>query len=237
MSSGTVLARASESYPVAHPHPGWAEQDPADWERALRLVIGTVVRAVGAARIAAIGIAGQVDGIVPVDASGVAIGPGIIWMDRRATQEAAALARRFDAADVHARTGVNIDASHGGPKIAWLRAQAQTSGQAAASGYLMPVTYCVQRLTGARCIDPASASTTLLWDLHTRDWAADLMDAVGAPPGSLGDVRAAWSVAGTLRPACRPGSRPRPSRTGHGGDRRRACRVSRRRCPRAGPRV
>ena len=92
MRPGRVLARASESYPVAYPNPGWAEQDPADWERALRLVIGAVVQDVGAARVAAIGIAGQVDGIVPVDASGAAIGPGIIWMDRRATQEAAALA-------------------------------------------------------------------------------------------------------------------------------------------------
>ena len=162
-TSGLVLARASESYPVSFPNPGWAEQDPADWERALRLVIGRVVRDVGAARIAAIGIAGQVDGIVPVESAGEPIGPGIIWMDRRATHEAARLAQRFDAAEVHARTGVNIDASHGGPKIAWLRAQAQATGLAEADGYLMPVTYAVQRLTGERCIDPSSASTTLLW--------------------------------------------------------------------------
>ena len=117
-------ARCSRGRPRAIrwriPHPGWAEQDPDDWERALRTVIGSVASQVGADRVAAIGIAGQVDGIVPVDASGEALGPGIIWMDRRATTEAAALAARFDARDVHARTGVNIDASHGGPKIAWL---------------------------------------------------------------------------------------------------------------------
>ena len=199
-ASGTVLARAAAGYPVAHPQPGWAEQDPRDWERALRTVISAVASEVGADRVAAIGIAGQVDGIVPVDVQGEPIGPGIIWMDRRATAEASALAARFDAADVHARTGVNIDASHGGPKIAWLRAQEQVTGSPPADGYLMPVTHAVARLTGERLIDPSSASTTLLWDLHTRDWAPDLMDAVGAPAGSLGQVRPASSVAGTLRP-------------------------------------
>jgi xylulokinase len=199
-ASGAVLARAAEGYPVTYPHPGWAQQDPNDWERALGVVIGAVAGQVGADRIAAVGISGQVDGIVPVDARGDAVGPGIIWMDRRATAEAASLAARFDARDVHARTGVNIDASHGGPKIAWLRAQERATGSPPADGYLMPVTHAVARLTGERLIDPSSASTTLLWDLHTRDWAEDLMDALDAPVGCLGQVSPASAVAGIMRP-------------------------------------
>ena len=234
---GAVLARASESYPVSHPHPGWAEQDPRDWERALRAVIGAVAKQVGAERVAAIGIAGQVDGIVPVDAKGEAMGPGIIWMDRRATAQAAELAARFDAGDVHARTGVNIDASHGGPKIAWLRAQERANGSPAADGYLMPVTHAVARLTGERLIDPSSASTTLLWDLHTRDWATDLMAATDAPAGCLGTVRPAWAVAGTLRPRVATETWAWARGPGRGGHRRRALGMPRGRRPGAGPGV
>jgi len=223
--SGTVVARASETYGVTYPQPGWAQQDPRDWELALGRVIGSLAASVGRERVAAVGIAGQVDGILPVDRDTLAIGPALIWMDRRATAEAADLALRFDPAAVHARTGGNIDASHGGPKIAWLRAQERAGVAPVADAYLMPVSFAVARLTGARVIDPSSASTTLLWDLHTADWAPDLMAAIGAAPGDLGAVLPAASIAGSVRPdiATRLGLGPRVPVVVGTGDEHAAC--------------
>jgi xylulokinase len=197
-TTGRVVARAAERYPVAHPRPGWAEQDARDWEAALLRVIASLVAQVGRDRVAAIGIAGQVDGIVPVDAHDRPLGPAPIWMDRRATNEAAALSVRLGAAAMRARTGLNIDASHGGPKIAWFRSQERAGRVPAADGYLLPTSFAVAALTGIRAVDPAAASSTMLMDVGTLDWADDLAAAVGTSRDALAPIVPAASVVGEL---------------------------------------
>jgi xylulokinase len=149
--------------------------------------------------VRAIGVAAQVDGIVPVDAQGAAIAPAALWLDRRASDEAAALGERWDRDALRRRTGINLDASHGAPKIAWYRAQ---GGPAAnADAYLVPGAYVAAWLTGERTADPAAASTTMLLDLATGTWATDLAADLGIDPEQLGQVAPAHAVIGTLRPA------------------------------------
>src|SRR6185312_14016285 len=106
----TVLGAASAPYGVQHPRAGWAEQDPRDWERALGTAIFLALREANAWKddVRAIGIAGQLDGCVPVDAGGNPIGPALIWMDRRATAELPAL----DPKAFAQTTGQVLDASH-----------------------------------------------------------------------------------------------------------------------------
>ncbi|MEA2519155.1 MAG: xylulokinase, partial [Chloroflexota bacterium] len=84
---GTTVARASRSYPTAHPAAGWAEQSPDDWLGAVRGAIADVVRSAGisASAVGGLGIAAQVDGIVAVDSANRPLAPAPIWMDRRAT--------------------------------------------------------------------------------------------------------------------------------------------------------
>jgi xylulokinase len=200
-AGGRVVARAARAYPLEHPHPGWAQQDPRHWTAALGSTVAELVRAAGGRRIAAIGIAGQVDGIAPVDERGEPLGPALIWIDRRATREAEALGRRFDAQELRRRTGLNLDASHGAPKIAWLRAEAERRSGPHAHGYLLPVTHAVEWLTGERVIDPANASTTMLFELSSGDWAPDLLDAVGVERGALGRVLPAHAVCGGVLPS------------------------------------
>src|ERR1700716_3502293 len=71
------------------PQPLWAEQDPRLWLEALRPAIGQALAEAGiaAAAVGALGIAGQLDGCLPVDRKGEAMGPCLIWMDRRAGAE------------------------------------------------------------------------------------------------------------------------------------------------------
>ncbi len=196
---GRVVARAAERYPIAHPRPGWAEQDARDWTAALLRVIASVVGAVGRDGVAAIGIAAQVDGIVPVDRQDRPLGPAPIWMDRRATSEAAALSGRFGGGAIRARTGLNVDASHGGPKIAWLRSQERAGATPIADAYLLPTSFAVATLTGVRVVDPAAASSTMLMELGTVDWADDLVTAVDTRRAALARIAPAASVVGGLR--------------------------------------
>ncbi|HXG39740.1 MAG TPA: FGGY family carbohydrate kinase, partial [Candidatus Limnocylindrales bacterium] len=198
--AGRVRARAAATYPVSYPRPGWAEQDPCDWEAALAEALGRLLDESGirGAEIGGIGVAAQVDGVVAVDDANRPLGPAPIWSDRRATEETARLAERVDRTSLRETTGLNLDASHVAPKIAWLRAAGDARRSAAA--YLLPGSYLVARLTGARVVDHANASSTLLYDIRARDWSEALLGATRIEPGLLAPIAVATEVAGGLTP-------------------------------------
>ena len=188
-----VLGEASVSYPIAYPRPGWAEQDPHVWERAAGPAIAAALAAAGrAARdVAALGVAGQLDGCVPVDAAGAALGPCLIWLDRRATGHLPAL-----PADFSATTGQVADAGHMAAKMRWL-----DEHRPGAARFHQPVSYLVERLAGVAVIDHALASTTMLYDLGTRAWAPRLLDAFAVDAARLPAIADAAAPAGALHAA------------------------------------
>jgi xylulokinase len=193
---GTVRGRAARSYGVDHPHPGWAQQDPRDWLTAVAGATSEALSNAGArpGDVAAIGIAAQVDGIVPVDSANRAVGPAPIWMDRRAVAELAATTRQIDPVRIRLLTGSNADPSHGAPKIVWIRDRATEP----VDGYLLPVAFVVATLTGRRALDRANASTLLLLDIASGDWSPELLEAFAVDPATLGELRPATDVVGTV---------------------------------------
>ncbi|HEY6033701.1 MAG TPA: FGGY family carbohydrate kinase, partial [Kofleriaceae bacterium] len=175
---------------TTHPRPGWAEQDPRTWEAALAPAIGQALAKAGAkpADVAALALAGQLDGCVAVDASGAPLHPALIWQDKRATEHLpVAPARLF------ALTGQVADASHLAAKARWLRA----AGIAAACWH-QPTSYLVEQLTGVRVLEPAHASTTMLYDLAARAWSDELLAAFDLAPVTLPEIRDAFALAGPL---------------------------------------
>jgi xylulokinase len=188
-----VLGQHAIGYPTEHPTPDRAEQDPRAWEAALAGAIAGALAQAGARpdAIAALAIAGQLDGCIAVGAGGAPLHPALIWQDRRAVAESA----RADAQRVFAVTGQVADASHMAPKLVWLRRM-----HPGAARFHQPVSYLVERLTGARAIDPALASTTMLLELATGQWSPELLDAFEVAPGELPVVRPACDVAGVLTP-------------------------------------
>jgi len=176
-------------YAVSYPRPGWAEQDPGDWERALAPAIAAALTdaRTDAGAIRAIGVSGQLDGCVPVSADGRAQGPCLIWMDRRATECIPAL-----PADFRHRTGLVADAGHMAAKIAWLKQRSL------GTRFHQPVSYLVEALTGEFVFDPALASTTMLFDLSKGVFDAELCGAFAIDVHELPRVAAASSAAGVL---------------------------------------
>ena len=106
-AEGRALATASARPPGA----GWAEQDPEDWTRAL--IAAAPGAGLGRDDVTMLGLAYQVDGLVALDAR---LRPAIIWLDRRATDQSAALAEAVSEPQIVGRTGLNPDASHIAPK-------------------------------------------------------------------------------------------------------------------------
>ena len=87
--NGITHASAEYSYPMYQPRNGWAEQDPADWRKAVLTTIRQVVREakVKPEEVAGIGLSGQMHGSVMLDEQGEPIGRTILWCDQRSSRQ------------------------------------------------------------------------------------------------------------------------------------------------------
>jgi xylulokinase len=194
--SGSVKATAAAPLAMHHPGSGCAEQSPTDWVSQLTAAVREVA-AQADGDVEALGLASQVDGVVPVDAKFTPVHDALIWLDRRAVAQAATFAERAGHEELFASTGLNADASHGTPKMMWLR-QYQPEAWAQ-TRWLLPVGgYLVAWLTGVCVQDPANASSTMLYDLKSGDYSDALCAAAELDREMLPPVASATSVAGTL---------------------------------------
>jgi xylulokinase len=189
-----VLGEASRCYRPHFPGPDRTEQDPRLWESALGPAIAEALATAGlaAGQVTALCICGQLDGCIPVGRQGELCGPCITWMDRRASEELADI----DKDHLHAVTGLVPDASHLAAKIRWLKRHGDDAMPTAR--YHQPVSYIVERLTGASVIDHALASTSMLYDLRAHDYDASLLSAFGVTLAELPALAQSGDRAGKL---------------------------------------
>jgi len=198
---GRTVGAAGRPYAMRHPASGWAEQDPDDWTGALTAAIRQLVAChrIRPSQVSHLGLASQVDGLVAVDDGLRPLRSGIIWLDRRACDQAAALASKLGTEHIFGTTGLNADSSHIAPKLMWLREhEPETFARARAfppvGGYLLGW------LTGVLAQDHANASSTLLYDVRTGTWDDSMLRASGLDPAILADIRPSAEIAGTLTP-------------------------------------
>ena len=201
--SGRVRGEHAQGYPLETSQPGWAQQDPDDWLRAVVVAVrGAVDRAgVAAGTVRARGISSLGGGSgVPVDASGAALHPCLIWMDQRAQAQAAAVERSPHAQRLREISGNGINAFYGFAKMLWLRDE-RPQVWSRIRHLLPPNTYVASRLTGSIAVDHSSAGNIgAVYDIGTRGWSREALDALGVPahfmPERLADPH---EVIGTLQ--------------------------------------
>lgn len=201
---GEIRGRAARPYPVTWLAEGRAEQDPATWWQAtVEAVREALARASAGSRgrvsVAAIGLAGQVNGVVLLDARGQVLRPAIIWLDRRAAAAAEEINAR--AGDLLAQGALGrAGPIHTAAKLLWLlRHEPGTVHQARV--VLAPKDFLAYRLTGRAVTDVTDAAATLLLDLHRRSWSAALLDRLGLPAHLLPEVVESPTVTGRLAQA------------------------------------
>lgn len=170
------------------------EQDPRTWERALGPAVADALEEaqIRPTDVRAIGVAGQLDGCVAVTSRGDPAANCLIWMDRRASNAMPAI----DRATLHRLTGVVADPSHLAAKARWIKANWPDSDSIAL--FHQPVSYIVERLTGARVIDHALASTSMVYGLEGRSYEGSLLDAFGLDKSALPPIAEADQRAGRL---------------------------------------
>lgn len=200
-TTGEVICEATAGYGIDYPYPLWAEQTVERWLEALTLATRQLLSesSIPAKRVRALSLATQVDGVVPIDASGQPLHPAIIWMDRRAGAQCDQIRPRLTEEEIFALTGLNLDATHVAPKIRWL-ADERPDLFARTAYFLLPGSYMAFALTGEIAVDHSNASSTLLLDVYTRTWSAAMADAFAIDLQQLAPVMAATETLGRLRP-------------------------------------
>jgi len=194
---GMVLAASDQAYPVAHPHSGWSEQDPADWiaaaERALDALQQTNPKELAALR--AIGLSGQMHGATLLDGANDVLRPAILWNDTRAASEAAAM--DGDPA-FRAISGNIVFPGFTAPKLAWVQAH-EPELFARVAMVLLPKDYLRFWLTGDHASDMSDSAGTSWMDTGGRAWSADLLEKAGMRLDQMPRLVEGTEVSGTLR--------------------------------------
>jgi xylulokinase len=173
---GRTVSTSKADYKVLAPHPGWAESDPAEWWSATVTAVRAAKALQPEVQISAIGLSGQMHGVVPTDAEGRPARAAMLWADTRAEEE---LARYHNLPVTTLQRLANpLVPGMAGPLLCWLE-QHEPSAYQAACRALQPKDWLRLCLTGAVAADPSDASATLLYDLPADSWADDVIAALG----------------------------------------------------------
>ena len=207
--NGRPVAQAQQEFRQHYPRPGWVEQDPVEiWETQLSTARQALERAGVAAReVAAIGITNQRETTLLWErATGRPVANAIVWQDRRTAPICEALKAQGLEPVVRARTGLVLDPYFSGTKLRWLLEQHPTLKARALAGELAFGTvdsWLIWNLTGGRvhATDVTNAARTLLFNIHTRSWDPELLEALEIPAALLPEVRPSAGRFGETDPA------------------------------------
>ena len=192
-----VLAEAHAPLGVSRPHPGWSEQNPADWLAAAEAVLDQLARAHSLAKVRAIGLSGQMHGATLLDGHDDVLRPCMLWNDTRAHAEAAAM----DAdPDFRAITGNIVFAGFTAPKVAWVRDNEPGTFERIAK-VLLPKDYLRLWLTGGYFSDTSDSAGTSWLDTSRRLWSDKLLARTGLSPVQMPALVDGGDVTGKLRAA------------------------------------
>lgn len=194
-----IIAAASCPLATAQPRPGWSEQTPEDWWRAVGATAAEIAAAAPQAwrTVRAIGLSGQMHGLVPLNEAGEPIRPAILWNDGRAAAEAAELAASLP--DITRIAGVLPMAGLTAPKALWLKRH-EPECFARIACLLLPKDYVRLRMTGERLTDVSDAAGTLWLDQASRAWSPALIAACDLHPDQVPPLVEGPAPAGYLLP-------------------------------------
>lgn len=194
---GQVMASATVEYPMMQPQNGWAEQDPADWWRAAVETIRQVLARSGvdAGDVKALGISGQMHGLVMLDEAGEVLRPSIIWCDQRTQAECDEMTQRVGARRLIEITANPALTGFTASKILWVRNH-QPEIYAKCRHILLPKDYVRYMLTGDYATEVSDASGMQLLDVPNRCWSAEMLEKLDIDPALLAKVYESCEVTG-----------------------------------------
>ena len=193
-ATGAELSVASAPVQLSRPRPGWVESDPEDWWLSVKIAVRKVLAATQV-EVGAVGLSGQMHGVVLARSDGRPLRQAMLWLDRRA--ESSLEAYRALPARTRAVLGNPLIPGMAGPLLHWL-ASNEPAVLRNAVWALQPKDWLRLRLVGRGGSEPSDASGTLLFDVFQNTWALPVVEALGLPARLLGPLGASDAIAGPL---------------------------------------
>lgn len=197
---GRVLSSSFVDYPLVHPFPGWAEQDPEDWWQATLAAIrscltGGVHHGVQPADVRGVGLSGQMHGVVLLNEAYEVLRPAIIWADQRTDAQCRWMTERVGAARLIELVSNPALPGFSAPKILWVRDN-EPDIFAQVCMILLPKDYIRFRLTRKLGMEISDAAGTCLLDVKQGEWSRQVLQAIELDPALLPPVVPADQVCG-----------------------------------------
>ena len=198
---GRVLSWAFVDYPLSHPHPGWAEQNPEEWWQAtltaIRLCLTNGVgEGVSPSNVRGVGLSGQMHGVVLLDEQSMVLRPCIIWADQRSEAQCRWMTERVGAERLIDYVSNPALPGFSAPKALWVRDN-EPDIFARARTLLLPKDYIRFRLTGELAIEISDAAGTCLLDVKHGVWSREVLEAIEFDPALLPPVVPAVAICGS----------------------------------------
>lgn len=195
-TQGRIVASSQQELTQIYPQLGWVEHDPREiWRTQLITAQEALAKAgLKASDIRSVGITNQRETtIVWNRKTGAPIHHAIVWQDRRAEPTCVQLREAGHGDAILQKTGLRIDAYFSGTKLKWLLDNVPGVRAAAQAGELAFGTvdcWLIWQLTGGKrhVTDVSNASRTMLFNVHSNQWDADLLALLDIPASLMPEV-------------------------------------------------
>ena len=195
---GRILGEVTKEYPLSFPQPGWSEQNPEDWWKAVQHGVLQLTEHLDKSAVCGIGVGGQMHGLVALDENDAVIRPAILWNDGRTGEEVEYLNGTIGKDRLSALTANIAFAGFTAPKLLWMRAH-EPENFARIAKIMLPKDYINYRLTGVHSCDYSDASGMLLLDVEHKRWSKEMMEICGLTDAQMPKLFESYEVIGTIQ--------------------------------------
>ena len=196
---GQILNTVTKEYPLEFPQPGWSQQNPEDWHKAVMEGVPELLAGFDGSQVAGIGAGGQMHGLVVLDGQDRVIRPAILWNDGRTAKQVDYLNGVIGKEKLSRLTANIAFAGFTAPKILWMQEQ-EPENFAKIAKIMLPKDYVNYILTGVHCCDYSDASGMLLLDVEHKCWSREMLAICGVREDQMPALYESYEVVGTVLP-------------------------------------
>ena len=196
---GQVQNVVTKEYPLEFPQPGWSQQNPEDWKKALFEGIPELLTGFDRDQVAGIGAGGQMHGLVVLDEQDRVIRPAILWNDGRTAKQVDYLNGTIGKEKLSALTANIAFAGFTAPKILWMQENEPENFEKIAK-IMLPKDYINYILTGVHSCDYSDAAGMLLLDVEHKCWSREMLEICGVSESQMPQLFESYHCIGTVLP-------------------------------------
>ena len=197
--AGSIKNIVTKEYPLEFPQPGWSQQAPQDWHKAVMEGIPQLLAGSDPAKVAGIGCGGQMHGLVVLDKDDNVIRPAILWNDGRTARQVDYLNNEIGKQKLSAMTANIAFAGFTAPKLLWMR-ENEPENFARIAKIMLPKDYINYILTGVHACDYSDASGMLLLDVEHKRWSSEMLAICGICDSQMPRLFESYDCIGTVKP-------------------------------------